>query len=78
MPAAELERHVRAHFPHAQITIQALADDDDHYALTLVCSSFQGLTKLAQHQKVNAALKDVVGTQIHALSIRTLVPESAS
>jgi stress-induced morphogen len=58
-------------FPKAEIKIKDLAGDGDHYAVEIICPSFAGKSLVAQHKMVNQALKDILGGQLHALSIKT-------
>lgn len=46
-----------------------------HYRLTIVSSQFTGLNSVARHRSIYAALGDLMGTRIHALSITALTPE---
>lgn len=46
-----------------------------HFRLSLASKQLQSLTKVQQHQKIYAILKDMMGDEIHALSIKVL-PES--
>eukprot|EP01030_Chromulinospumella_sphaerica_P017171 gene17171-16993_t len=62
MPAAELERRLTEAFPDAEITITDLAGDGDHYKARIVSPAFAGLPRVRQHQLVNKALADVLGT----------------
>ena len=76
MDAAEIERLIKASLPDAQITIQDLAGDGDHYAATVVSEAFRGKTRVQQHQMVYAALKGNMGGVLHALALQTKVPEA--
>lgn len=67
----ELETMIRAAFPDARIEVKALADDDDHYAATVVSAAFKGVSKVKQHQMVYAALKGKMGGDLHALALTT-------
>ena len=71
MPAADIEKLIRAAFPDADVTITALADDDDHWAAMVSTSAFKGKTRVQQHQMVYAALKGRMGGELHALSLQT-------
>jgi len=71
MPAAELEADLRGAFPDAQIVIEDLAGDGDHYRARIVSSAFAGLTRVRQHQLVYAALKGKMGGELHALALET-------
>lgn len=74
MPAAELERRLTEAFPDAEITITDLAGDGDHYKARIVSAAFAGLPRVRQHQLVNRALSDVLGTVLHALALETAAP----
>lgn len=74
MPAAELERRLSEAFPDAEITITDLAGDGDHYKARIVSPAFAGLPRVRQHQMVNKALADVLGTVLHALALETAAP----
>lgn len=72
MPAAELEACLREAFPDAEIAIEDLAGDNDHYRARIVSSAFTGLTRVRQHQLVYAALKGRMGGELHALALETM------
>ncbi len=74
MPAATLEAELRAAFPDAQIAIDDLAGDGDHYRARIVSPAFAGLSRIRQHQLVYAALKGKVGGELHALALETAAP----
>jgi stress-induced morphogen len=71
MKASELERLIRAAFPDADVTIDDLAGDDNHFAAVVVSSAFKGKTRVQQHQLVYAALKGNMGDVLHALQLQT-------
>jgi stress-induced morphogen len=75
MTAAEIEALIRAALPDARVTIEALVDDGDHYAATIVSERFRGLSRVRQHQIVYAALGGRVGGELHALALQTSAPE---
>ena len=74
MPLAVLEAELRAAFPDADIKIDDLAGDGDHYRARIVSQAFTGLNRVKQHQLVYAALKGKVGGELHALALETLAP----
>jgi stress-induced morphogen len=71
MQAAELEALLLEAFPDAEIQIQDLAGDGDHYKATIRSAAFAGKTRVAQHQMVYAALKGRMGGELHALALDT-------
>lgn len=74
MDAAEIERMIKEALPDAQVTIDDLRGDGDHYAATVVSAAFQGKSRVQQHQMVYAALKGRMGGQLHALALTTQAP----
>lgn len=50
------------------------AGSESHFKLVLVSDQFSGLRSVARHQKVYAALGDLM-QQIHALALHTYTPE---
>ena len=75
MPANEIEAMIKAALPDAQVTIEDLAGDGDHYAATVVSAAFAGKSRVQQHQLVYAALRGRMGGELHALALQTSAPE---
>jgi stress-induced morphogen len=75
MPAVEIERMIRDALPDAQVTINDLAGDGDHYAAHVVSKEFEGKSRVQQHQMVYQALQGRMGNELHALALQTSVPE---
>jgi stress-induced morphogen len=74
---SELERLLRAAFPDAEVLeVEDLTGSKDHYQATIVSGKFRGLSRVAQHQAVYAALGDLMKGPIHALALNTSTPES--
>ncbi|MFN3297959.1 BolA family protein [Caldimonas sp.] len=48
--------------------------DGRHFFATIVSAEFEGLSRVARHQRVYRALGDRMREQIHALSMKTLTP----
>lgn len=66
---------IRAGIPGADVHIEDLRGDGDHYAVIVTAGAFRGLTRLAQHRMVQAALQGRLGTDLHALQIHTRIPD---
>ncbi len=77
MTAAEIEKLIKEALPGAEVTIEDLRGDGDHYAAHVVYAGFKGLPRVRQHQMVYDALKGRMGDQLHALALQTSVPEDA-
>ena len=74
MQPAEIEGLIKAAMPDAQVTIEDLAGDGDHYAATVVSEAFRGKSRVQQHQLVYAALRGRMGGELHALALQTSAP----
>ena len=61
-------------FPEAEIVIQDLAGDGDHYKVKIISEKFIGLPRIKRHQLIYQALGNTMDGQLHALSIQTLTP----
>ncbi len=75
MAAAEIEALIRAALPDAQIRIDDLRGDGDHYAATVTSAAFAGLPRVRQHQLVYRALGTRMGGELHALQLTTAAPQ---
>ena len=75
MSAADIERLIRKRFPDAQVRIEDLAGDGEHYAAHVVAEAFRGKSRVQQHQMVYDALGGRMGGQLHALQLTTAVPD---
>ncbi len=75
MDAATIERLIREGLPGAQVTIEDLRGDGDHYAAHVVSAAFKGKTRVQQHQMVYQALRGRMGNELHALALQTSAPE---
>ncbi len=75
MDANEIAALIKAALPDAEVRIEDLAGDGDHYAAYVTSQSFKGKTRVQQHQIVYNALQGRMGGQLHALALQTLVPE---
>ena len=73
MQASEIEALIIEALPDADVKIQDLAGDGDHYAAQVASAAFKGKSKVQQHQMVYAALKGKMGGELHALALTTTV-----
>ena len=54
-----------------------MGDDGTHFEAVVVAPAFAGKNMVAQHRMVYATLGPRMGTEIHAMSLRTLTPDQA-
>ena len=71
MTAEEITRRIQAALPDAQIALEDLAGDDDHWKVTVKSAAFAGKSRVEQHRMVNAAFGSDLGTTLHALAVST-------
>lgn len=76
MNATEIETYLRAAFPDAAIDLVDLAGDNDHFQVTVVSEAFRGKSRVQQHRMVFDALQGHMGGTLHALAVRTAVPQA--
>jgi stress-induced morphogen len=75
MNPAEIESMIKEGIPDAQITIEDLRGDGDHYAAYVVSEAFRGKSRVQQHQMVYQALQGRMGNELHALALQTSAPK---
>ena len=75
MDRGEIERMIKDALPGADVSIQDLAGDGDHYAAKVVAPQFAGKSRVQQHQLVYKALQGRMGGELHALALQTSAPE---
>jgi stress-induced morphogen len=75
MNAGEIERLIKESLPDAQVRIEDLRGDGDHYAAHVVSAAFKGKSRVQQHQMVYQALKGRMGGELHALALQTSPPQ---
>lgn len=56
----------------------ASAGEAGHFAVYIVSEAFAGLSAVKRHQAVYAAVADLMGTEVHALSIEAKTPQQVS
>ena len=72
MSATEIVELIKQGIPGAEVEMQDLAGDGDHWAATVISPAFAGKTKIQQHQMVYGALGGRMGGVLHALKLTTM------
>ena len=72
MTPGEIEALIAAGLPGCEVQVNS--DDNTHFDAVVVSAEFDGKRPLQRHQLVYKALGDLVGGEIHALSIKALTP----
>ena len=68
----EIKSLIKEAIPDAEISIQDLVGDDNHYSATIKSKIFIGKSKIEQHKLVYKALRGKMGNELHALSLNTM------
>jgi stress-induced morphogen len=71
----EVKDRIEQALPGATADVADLTGGGDHLRAQVVYDGFKGLTRLEQHKLVYEVFGDEIGGSIHALSIKTSVPE---
>ncbi len=75
MKQADIENFIKDAIPNAEVIINDMRGDGEHYAAYVKSAEFIGKTRLQQHQMVYSALKGRMGNELHALALQTAIPE---
>lgn len=75
--AQEIRKRIETAIPGARVEIRDLTGGADHYEVEVVSEAFAGLLPLQRHRLVYGPLKDVLGGDLHALSLKTRTPDEA-
>ena len=67
----DLENHIKARIPDSIVIIEDLRGDGDHYSATVISKSFAGKSKIEQHKMVYDSLNGKMGSELHALMLKT-------
>ena len=68
----EIEDESHKHAGHA-----GARDGRGHFRVDVVSAAFAGMTPIARHRAVYAAVGELMNTDIHALAIRARTPQEA-
>ena len=72
MAAEDIVALIKQGIPDAEVEMQDLGGDGDHWAATVISPAFAGKTKIQQHQMVYGALGGRMGGVLHALKLTTM------
>ncbi|NCO20181.1 MAG: BolA/IbaG family iron-sulfur metabolism protein [Gammaproteobacteria bacterium] len=77
MNSEQIENLLRTAFPRAQVCVAS--DDNTHFSAKIVDDGFVGLSRVARHRCVHAAIGPALGREIHAMTftLRTSAEDAA-
>ena len=73
MDAARIKALIENGLPEARVDVRG--DDGVHFEAEVISPAFAGKLPLARHRMVYATLGDLMGGEIHALSLTTQTPQ---
>jgi acid stress-induced BolA-like protein IbaG/YrbA len=74
MDSDTIAQMIRDGLPDAEVMVSG--DDGVHFEAVVRSDSFAGKNTLARHRMVYATLGALMGNEIHALGLRTELPDS--
>lgn len=75
MDVKEIEKLIQAGIPDAKVVVEDPMNDRTHFQAVVESPSFKGKTRIQQHKMVYAALGDSFDGPLHALALKTRVPQ---
>jgi stress-induced morphogen len=77
MPSTtEVKERIERALPGAEATVTDLTGGGDHIRAEVVYHGFAGLSRIDQHKLVYDVFGQEIGGPIHALSLKTVIPQA--
>lgn len=70
----EVRRRIEAALPGASVQVGTFSGDD-HFEVVVEAPQFKGRSLVEQHRMVYAAVDGLLGSAMHALALKTRVPD---
>ena len=71
----EVEQTIKAALPDAEVFVRDPMSDNTHLEATVISPSFEGKSRVQQHQMVMKPLKEHFASSLHALALKTYRPD---
>jgi stress-induced morphogen len=79
MPSAEdISKRIEAAIAGSRAEVEDYTGGGDHFRATVTAEAFAGHSRIEQHRLVYDVFGAEIGGAIHALSLKTLVPQQAA
>ncbi len=72
MSEEKIKQFILDAIPDSTVIIEDLKGDGDHYSATVKSKLFIGKTRVEQHKMVYDAFKGKMGSELHALKLKTI------
>ena len=73
----EIKQRIEAAIPGATAEVEDYTGGGDHFRATVTAAAFEGRSRIQQHRLVYEIFGAEIGGPIHALSLKTQVPQKA-
>lgn len=70
----QIKEKILGALPDAEVTVRDMTGTADHYEVVVICGAFKEKSLIERHRMVYGSLQDVLGGDLHALSLKTLTP----
>ncbi|MHB8491552.1 MAG: BolA family protein [Solirubrobacteraceae bacterium] len=79
MPTPEdIKQRIESAIPGASAEVEDFTGGGDHFRATVTAPAFAGRSRIQQHKLIYDIFGSEIGGPIHALSLKTLVPEPST
>lgn len=72
----EIKTRIEAALPGSTAEVEDTAGDSNHFRAVVTAPQFEGLSRIQQHKVINEIFEGELGGSIHALSIKTQLPQA--
>ena len=74
----EIQQRIESAIPDATAEVEDWTGGGDHFRATVTAEAFAGRSRIEQHRMVYDVFGAEIGGAIHALSLKTLVPQQGA
>lgn len=71
----DVQKLISDSIPDATVEVADLTGTSDHFDIRVSSAAFEGMSRIEQHKMVQRALGEHLTTTIHAVQIKTQIPE---
>jgi stress-induced morphogen len=75
LSAEDLKQRIEASIPGAHAEVEDYTGGGDHFRATVTAEAFAGRSRIEQHRLVYEIFRAEIGGPIHALSLKTQIPQ---
>ena len=77
MTAEEIRDRVLEAIPESEVDVIDTVGDSNHWRVVVTSTQFEGKSLIDQHKMVMAPFQDVLGGRMHAIEIKTMLPQAS-